>query len=1449
MFAHLKVQYKKLLNRTTRSTVRQQIILWLSVVILLGQSSLSTLAQDNINAAQHAFLPLIAAANPTASATVQAAGSSDFVVYDNGLAAGWSYQAWNNAMVNMTDTTQAHSANYSISVIPNQAWGALSLLAPSNIPVAGNYTAISFWVYSVGLPMLVEIYQDYNYNAATDRAVTLNPPVGWTPVVLNLSNLGNPSTLRRLNFKDGTGAAQSTTFYIDDITLLGGGSAGNTVTIDASSQTTQIDPRLLGSNLPAWLHPSGLSNVILQARTKASGVTVLRMPGGSWANDYGWLSCENQVYQTGASLPCGKYSGNSTWDYKGNSTSPNPNDWVARPTDFINFLKATGTQGMWTVSANSTAQEAAALVAFFNAQVGDTTYIGPDSKGMNWQTAGTWAGLRDAHGNHDPIGIKLWNFGNEVYASSTGTDCVSNWGWESTWTCNGQEYVTGAFGHAGFNEFRNAMRKVDPTIQVGAVGTVPDTYYPPTIDQNWRPDVLAATKITNSMDFYEIHQYAYDKAPSAYPTPLTYATLLAQPQNIWPTIMTNLRADFTTYAGRQVPIGVTEYNLFAGAETNDTGQWTTQAVNALFLADSIGQMAKNGIPIANQWDLANGHQGKPTGSEYGLLDPDNGFTRSPSYFVYPLWSRFGGELFPTTSTLDPATQLSVYGGRSAPNTYSLLAINKTSSPISADLKINVAGAPLIITGGTVDIVAGSNSQLNDTQATFNHVLGGSVADNLSNAPSLPFTGTGATPNYTFAPNSVTLLRLQTTPPLPTDLWADDTPYDYQSVPSNVDTGVEPSTVQEIYKSRAIWVRNDATSGLYNDYRDHQNPEFGQTNYIHVKLQNRGPNPAYATKVEVYWANASTGLAWPNQWHQAGAATIPVLNAGADAEIAVAWIPAGTGHYCLVARIVSDQDPMHSPEGNNIADNTWQNNNIVWRNVNIVDLVANAHRQTQLIVRNIAEGGAPVDLLFEEHEGFIKQGGGLVVDLGGPLFTKWKEAGGRGENIQLIDGSTQIKLLGTPALIAGLKLEKDEEHLVSVDLEALEPMQCQYEEDKACHFHLDVVQLENKKRVGGVAYDISTRTQDTDTDGDGIPDIKDEDDDNDGIPDKEDAYPLQPNEKSGDLGDAPDSTNNFDRKMLTYGGSVAAMFPTTYRDRIDPGPYHHNASEVAWLGKAVSLEEEADRGWDPDPTNNLIPTANIADLDQADDGVHLPFELPQCDFTKFEYDVNARTPIEGWHLNAWIDYNQDGDWNDIFQCEGPNGVIEVPEWIVQNAVVNAKDGYTTLTSPAFAAMALPKPELGSWLRVTLAPEEAPPSEETGIPNGRGPVDGYKAGETEDYDLPTTMREKIDARPVEKAVVTSLEKAGAETKEEANAELVKKVFASDGKAQLAEAVAASTSAPQAKYGFNIYVQCWGDGHIHIRAFDDYGHFYYLSDSVFGDIATSIECSGGEWSVKVW
>lgn len=674
-------------------------------------------------------------------ATVQAA-DTDLVVYGDALASNWQDWSWSSS-VNFNNTTPHHAGATAVAVTL-QAWAGLSLRAPSPLN-ASSYNAITFWVHggASGARQL-QLYLQQTDSGSEGTHVNVDAPAGvWTQYTLSMSALGNPSTIARINLQDRSGAAQPT-FYVDDITLIGvpppTGVSG-TIHINTTGAATTVDPRLFGTNLPTWLGQTNLENATFRARTAASGLSIIRLPGGSYSNSYGWLSCEQRANQTNA-LACG-----SGWE-----------SWAARPTDFLNFLKATGKQGMWVVSPNSTPQEAAAVVAFFNAQTTDTTAIGVDSRGFNWQTAGTWAQLRASHGNAAPFGIKLWAFGNEVYGSkpSSGGALCQSWGWEELWTCDGTEYVNGVNGHAGYTAFRNAMRAVDSTIQFGAVGLYPSNDY-----NNWGNKVLTAAGTT--MDYYDIHPYAYTNLPA------TFAEALAQPETVWPAIRADLNSAFTANAGgRQIPVGATEYNIVAVQE-NDSGQWMTRAANGLFIADTIGQMIKHGFVMGNQWDLANGRAGN--GTEYGLMHVDNNWYRSPQYYVYPLWSRFGSQMLPVTNSLNPATQLSVYGGRIDATTISLIAINKTSASITGTISIDGAGGTLNVSGGSADVVKAVT--LSDQAVTYNNVS--NPADNLSNAPSLPLGSTGNTVAYVFAPNSITLLRLQTAAVIPPTATATKTP--------------------------------------------------------------------------------------------------------------------------------------------------------------------------------------------------------------------------------------------------------------------------------------------------------------------------------------------------------------------------------------------------------------------------------------------------------------------------------------------------------------------------------------------------------------------------------------------------------------------------------------------------------------------------------------------------
>lgn len=507
-----------------------------------------------------------------------------------------------------------------------------------------------------------------------------------------------------------------------------------TLRIQGTAQPVHLDPLFLGTNLPAWLNPDRLADPVFRTRVVASGVKVVRMPGGSWSNAYDWLACERGGEGIDDQAVC-------DWP------------WAARPSDFASFLAATGLEGIYTVNQNGTAQEAAALVAFFNGSTSDTRSIGVDARGRDWGKVSDWANLRAQNGNPNPVGVRFWEVGNEIYGGKPGSgkDCQA-WGWEDVWTCDGVEYVngigSGADHQGGYLEFRAAMQAVDSSIQVGAVGISDLEGW-----GDWGREVIGSAG--QVMDFYTVHEYGFFEPPGSY------GEILAHPQEVWGPVMEGLSAAFQQQAGgRSVPVVVTEHNLFAEQE-GDPDAWMSRAVNGLFVADSIGEMLSNGVATTNQWDVAHGEEGDDPG--YGMMQAVTYF-RSPQYYVFPLWARFGSELLPVDNPLSADMTLSVYAGRIDDDTYSLFAINKTGSSIAAAIEVDGVSS---FAGGLADVVRADS--LDSKAVTFNG--DGNPADDLSNAPPAALSGGSGAISYTFQPYSVTLLRLDVgvaapLPPLP-----------------------------------------------------------------------------------------------------------------------------------------------------------------------------------------------------------------------------------------------------------------------------------------------------------------------------------------------------------------------------------------------------------------------------------------------------------------------------------------------------------------------------------------------------------------------------------------------------------------------------------------------------------------------------------------------------------
>jgi hypothetical protein len=418
------------------------------------------------------------------------------------------------------------------------------------------------------------------------------------------------------------------------------------VSINLNAPGTSIDPRILGTNIPAWLGPERFAADWFRDAVVASGATTIRMPGGSWSNRYDWLGCE-----LGDEERC-------RWP------------WASRPSDFVDLLVDLDLDGVWTVSINDTAQGAAALVAFFNGSVDDATVIGVDRNGEDWRTVATWAELRREGGHPDPVGIDLWEVGNEVYGGkpeAAGTECAS-FGWETVWTCDGTEYMVGDDAHDGFLDIRAAMRAVDPTIEVGAVGVAdPESW------ANWGNEVIEAA--AGDLDFYVVHHYGFNRSPSVQEA-------VDRPAEYWPTALDVTRDLLPDDA----VLAVTEFNLISFAAGDDE-QSMTRVLNALYVADTIGQFAAHDVALANQWNLANGTL--ENGTDYGLVDADDG-SRYPQFEAVAMWSRAGDELLEYAATESLADDVRIYPTRRPDGHLAVLVFNLGGAARALELQLSGA---------------------------------------------------------------------------------------------------------------------------------------------------------------------------------------------------------------------------------------------------------------------------------------------------------------------------------------------------------------------------------------------------------------------------------------------------------------------------------------------------------------------------------------------------------------------------------------------------------------------------------------------------------------------------------------------------------------------------------------------------------------------------------------
>ena len=165
----------------------------------------------------------------------------------------------------------------------------------------------------------------------------------------------------------------------------------------------------------------GFRKDVLQA-VKDLEPAVVRWPGGNFASGYHWLDGVGPRSERPRRF-------DMAW------AAEDPNEFGTD--EFLEWCKLVGAEPFIVVNAgNGTPEEAARWVEYCNS-AGRTYY----------------ASLRREYGQPEPYGVKLWGVGNELYGR-----------WQVGFCVDGAECARRTV------EFANEMRKVDPSIELVAVG-------------------------------------------------------------------------------------------------------------------------------------------------------------------------------------------------------------------------------------------------------------------------------------------------------------------------------------------------------------------------------------------------------------------------------------------------------------------------------------------------------------------------------------------------------------------------------------------------------------------------------------------------------------------------------------------------------------------------------------------------------------------------------------------------------------------------------------------------------------------------------------------------------------------------------------------------------------------------------------------------------------------
>lgn len=216
-----------------------------------------------------------------------------------------------------------------------------------------------------------------------------------------------------------------------------------------------------------------------------------------------------------------------------------------------------------------------------------------------------------------------------------------------------------------------------------------------------------------------------------------------------------------------------------------------------------------------------------------------------------------------------------------------------------------------------------------------------------------------------------------------------------------DTGTVPSA-GTMWLSPDLWNRYMPDGGT-----THFNPEYGQVNYLYANIRNMS-TAVKATSMDIWLAPTAVGLTWPDNFIYVGRIPVPNLGPGEVRQVGpLPWNPPSpmpSDHFCFYVRVMSPQDPITFAETGDVGLNASNSNNIVWRNINVVDLMSS--RSVTFLVRNTERKRAEVDLVFQIPQKFLRDGK-VFVRLSPEIEKRWPEQYRRVEGLVPLERGSRV----------------------------------------------------------------------------------------------------------------------------------------------------------------------------------------------------------------------------------------------------------------------------------------------------------------------------------------------------------------------------------------------------------------------------------------------------------